>query len=81
MASAAQVSTARNDLVADFYRGKTMRMLLGYGPDGGYDIYGRLVAQFLLEHLPGVSTIVVQNTPGSGSFVSAKYMNEAAPRG
>ena len=47
MASAAQVGTARADPVADFYRGKPMRMLIGYGPDGGYDIYGRLVAQFL----------------------------------
>jgi len=32
--------------VADFYRGKTLRMLIGYGPAGGYDIYGRLVAEF-----------------------------------
>jgi len=66
--------------VADFYRGKTMRMLIGYGPGGGYDIYGRLVAQFLPRHLPGSPTIVVQNMPGGGSFVAAKYLNEAAPR-
>ena len=39
--------------VADFYRGKTLRMLIGYGPGGGYDIYGRLVAQFLSRHLAG----------------------------
>jgi tripartite-type tricarboxylate transporter receptor subunit TctC len=55
--------------VADFYRGKTLRMLIGYGPGGGYDIYGRLVAEFLPRHLPGHPTIVTQNMPGAGSFV------------
>src|SRR6266567_8828097 len=43
--------------VADFYRGKTLRMLIGYGPGGGYDIYGRLVAEFLPRYLPGNPTL------------------------
>src|SRR5215475_7553705 len=63
-----------------FYRGKTLRMLIGYGPGGGYDIYGRLVAEFLPRHLPGHPTIIAQNMPGAGSFVAAKYMAEAAPK-
>jgi len=58
--------------VAEFYRGKTLRMLIGYGPGGGYDIYGRLVAEFLPRHLPGNPTIITQNMPGAGSFVAAK---------
>src|SRR5215472_18106700 len=66
--------------VADFYRGKTLRMLIGYGPGGGYDIYGRLVAEFLPRHLPGNPTIIAQNMPGAGSFVAAKYIYEVAPR-
>ena len=66
--------------VADFYRGKTLRMLIGYGPGGGYDIYGRLVAEFLPRHLPGNPTIVPQNMPGAGSFVAAKYMYDVAPK-
>jgi tripartite-type tricarboxylate transporter receptor subunit TctC len=66
--------------VADFYRGKALRMLIGYGPGGGYDIYGRLVAEFLPRHLPGNPTIVTQNMPGAGSFVAAKYMYDVAPR-
>jgi tripartite-type tricarboxylate transporter receptor subunit TctC len=66
--------------VADFYRGKTLRMLIGYGPGGGYDIYGRLVAEFLPRHLPGHPTIVAQNMPGAGSFVAAKYLYDVAPR-
>jgi tripartite-type tricarboxylate transporter receptor subunit TctC len=66
--------------VADFYRGKTLRMLIGYGPGGGYDIYGRLVAEFLPRHLPGNPTIVAQNMPGAGSSLAAKYMYDVAPK-
>ena len=71
---------ASADPVTDFYRGKTLRMLIGYGPGGGYDIYGRLVAEFLPRHLPGNPTIVAQNMPGAGSFVAAKYIYEVAPK-
>jgi tripartite-type tricarboxylate transporter receptor subunit TctC len=70
----------RGQPIADFYRGKTLRMLIGYGPGGGYDIYGRLVAEFLPRHLPGNPTIITQNMPGAGSFVAAKYMYEVAPK-
>jgi tripartite-type tricarboxylate transporter receptor subunit TctC len=70
----------RAEPIADFYRGKTLRMLIGYGPGGGYDIYGRLVAEFLPRHLPGNPTIITQNMPGAGSFVAAKYMYEVAPK-
>ena len=80
MTSSAQVSTAWADPVANSYRLKQMPVLIGYGPDGGYDIYGRLVAQFLPKQLPGVSTIFAQNMPGGVSFVAAKYMNKAAPQ-
>src|SRR5205823_7385227 len=66
--------------IADFYRGKTLRMLIGYGPGGGYDIYGRLVAEFLPRHLPGNPTIIAQNMPGAGSFVAAKYIYDVAPK-
>jgi tripartite-type tricarboxylate transporter receptor subunit TctC len=70
----------RADPVADFYRGKTIRMLVGYGPGGGYDLYARLVAEFLPRHLPGTPQIVVENMPGAGSISAAKYMAEVAPR-
>src|SRR5690242_5548572 len=70
----------RADPVADFYNGKTVRMLIGYGPGGGYDLYGRVVAQFLARHLPGHPTIVVQNMPGAGSLLAARYMRDVAPK-
>jgi tripartite-type tricarboxylate transporter receptor subunit TctC len=66
--------------IEDFYRGKTLRMLIGYGPGGGYDIYGRLVAEFLPRHLPGKPTIIAQNVPGAGSFAAASYIHDVAPK-
>jgi tripartite-type tricarboxylate transporter receptor subunit TctC len=76
----APLTPANADPIADFYKGKSLRMLIGYGPGGGYDLYGRLVAEFLPRHIPGNPTIVPQNMPGGGSFVAAKYMNEVAPK-
>jgi tripartite-type tricarboxylate transporter receptor subunit TctC len=73
-------ASSRADPVADFYDGRTMRMLIGYGPGGGYDLYGRVVAQFLPRHLPGHPTIVVQNMPGAGSLLAARYMHDVAPK-
>src|ERR1700722_2765951 len=80
VAAAALATPAQADPVEDFYRGKTLRMLIGYGPGGGYDIYGRVVAEFLPRHLPGHPTIVAQNMPGDGSLLAAKYMYAAAPK-
>jgi tripartite-type tricarboxylate transporter receptor subunit TctC len=74
------VVPANADPIEDFYRGKTLRMLIGYGPGGGYDLYARLVAEFLPKHLPGQPTIVPQNMPGAGSFAAANYMAGAAPK-
>lgn len=73
-------SAASADPAADFYAGKTLRMLVGYGPAGGYDIYGRLVAEFLPKYLPGHPAIVTENMPGAGSFAAAKYMAEVAAK-
>jgi tripartite-type tricarboxylate transporter receptor subunit TctC len=70
----------RADAVEDFYRGKTLRMLIGYGPAGGYDLYGRIVAEFLSRHLPGHPTVVPQNMPGAGSLLAAKYIHNIAPK-
>ncbi len=73
-------SAASADPIADFYAGKTLRMIVGYGPGGGYDIYGRLVAEFLPKYLPGHPAIVTENMPGAGSFAAAKYIAQVAPR-
>ena len=71
---------ARADDVADFYRGKTVYMIIGYGAGGGYDLYGRIAAEFLGKHIPGNPIIVPQNMPGAGSFKAAQYLYAAAPK-
>ncbi|HLH98705.1 MAG TPA: tripartite tricarboxylate transporter substrate-binding protein [Xanthobacteraceae bacterium] len=70
----------RAQSVADFYRGKTLHILIGYGEGGGYDIYGRLFAEFMPKHLPGNPTIIPQNMPGAGSFKAVNYLYDVAPR-
>jgi tripartite-type tricarboxylate transporter receptor subunit TctC len=76
----ASPSALRADPVADFYRGKTMRVIIGYGPGGGYDIYGRLAAEFLGRHIPGNPTIVAVNMPGGGSRKALDYLYRVAPQ-
>ncbi|HEY6256488.1 MAG TPA: hypothetical protein VIY51_11920 [Xanthobacteraceae bacterium] len=70
----------RAEPVADFYRGKTLKMIIGYGPGGGYDLYGRLAAEFLPRHIPGNPTIVPENMPGGGSLKAILYLYQVAPQ-
>jgi tripartite-type tricarboxylate transporter receptor subunit TctC len=66
--------------IADFYRGKTMKVIIGYGPGGGYDLYGRLAAEFLGRHIPGNPAIVPENMPGGGSLKAVLYLYQVAPQ-
>jgi len=77
-AFAATPATA--DPVADFYKGKTVRVIIGYGEGGGYDLYGRLAAQYLGRFIPGNPTVIAQNMAGAGSRIAAKYLYTAAPK-
>jgi tripartite-type tricarboxylate transporter receptor subunit TctC len=70
----------RAESVADFYRGKTMKLIIGYSPGGGYDLYGRLAAEFLPRHIPGNPTIVPENMPGGGSLKAILYLYQVAPQ-
>jgi tripartite-type tricarboxylate transporter receptor subunit TctC len=65
---------------AEFFKGKTVNLMIGYPPGAGNDVYGRLVARHLGRHIPGNPTIVPQNMPGVGSFKAANYMYNAAPK-
>jgi len=71
---------ARADAVADFYRGKQVSLIVGYGTGGGYDVYGRLFARHLGRHIPGHPNVVVQNMPGAGSLRAANHLYTAAPK-
>jgi tripartite-type tricarboxylate transporter receptor subunit TctC len=68
------------DQIADFYKGKTLRIIIGYAPGGGYDIYGRLFAEHIGKFLPGNPTVVAQNMTGAGSFLAARYLYSVAPQ-
>lgn len=74
------VGTAHADEIADFYKGKSVTMVVGSSPGGGYDAYGRLVAAHLGKHIPGTPTIVVQNMPGAGQSLAAHYVFSIAPK-
>jgi tripartite-type tricarboxylate transporter receptor subunit TctC len=69
----------RADPVANFYRGHTITLVIGYSAAGGYDTYARVVAQHLGKHIPGNPTIVPQNMEGAGSLRAANYLYNAAP--
>ena len=64
----------------DFYRGKTLRLIVPSDVGGGYDSYGRTLAQYLRKHIPGEPTIVVQNMPGGGGLQSANWLFNVAPK-
>jgi tripartite-type tricarboxylate transporter receptor subunit TctC len=70
----------RAEPIADFYRGKTMKIIIGYGPGGGYDLYGRLTAEFLGRHIPGNPSIIPENMPGGGSLKAILYLYQVAPQ-
>jgi len=71
---------ARADPVADFYRGKDLTIIVGYGPGGGYDLFARLLARHFGKHIPGNPNIIVQNMPGAGSLRAANYLYNVAPK-
>ena len=66
--------------VADFYRGKTINLLIGVNVGGSYDRDARLVARYLGSHIPGNPNIVPQNMIGGGGVVMASYLQAIAPR-
>ena len=75
----AQTNAARAQSVQQFYKGKTIHVVIGYGPGGGYDVYGRLAAEFLGRHIPGHPTIVPENMPGGASLRAVEYLANLAP--
>src|SRR5689334_8427012 len=65
---------------AEFFKGRTIKIVVGFGPGGGYDLYARLLARHLPAHIPGAPSVVVENMEGAGSVRAANFVYEAAPR-
>jgi tripartite-type tricarboxylate transporter receptor subunit TctC len=66
--------------VADFYRGKTVRIVVGFSAGGGYDQYSRLIARHLGKYIPGNPAVIVENMAGAGSIIAANHTFNAAPK-
>jgi tripartite-type tricarboxylate transporter receptor subunit TctC len=69
------VAARAQDAVAQFYKGKTINFYIGYTAGGTYDLYARLVARFMGEHIPGKPVILPRNMPGSGGHIAAGYVD------
>jgi tripartite-type tricarboxylate transporter receptor subunit TctC len=71
---------AKAQSVAEFYKGKAVDLDIGYSVGGGYDLYARLIARRLGEHIPGNPNVVPKNVEGAGSLRLANYLYTAAPK-
>jgi tripartite-type tricarboxylate transporter receptor subunit TctC len=64
--------------VANFYRGKTVRFVVGFAPGGGFDTYTRAIARHMSQYIPGNPSVIVDNMPGGGSLIAANYVYGAS---
>jgi tripartite-type tricarboxylate transporter receptor subunit TctC len=60
------------------YRNRTVRLIVGYPPGGGFDVYSRILGQHLGRHISGAPTLVVENMPGAGGLIAANYLYRIA---
>jgi tripartite-type tricarboxylate transporter receptor subunit TctC len=78
--SAAGFSQAPAAQAADYFKGKTIKISVGFGPGGGYDAYGRMLGRHWGQHIPGKPQVIVQNMPGASSLKAVQYLQEVAPK-
>ncbi|MBT5047246.1 MAG: hypothetical protein HOM58_01995 [Rhodospirillaceae bacterium] len=74
------VGSATADDIADFYKGKRVKIIIGSGAGGGYDTYARLVGRHLGKHVPGNPTFLPQNKSGAASIVATNFIMNVAPK-
>lgn len=65
---------------ADFYKDKTITVVVGYTAGGGYDVMTRILVKYMGSYIPGKPTMVVQNMPGAGSLKAVNFLYAAAPK-
>ena len=76
----AGAAPAAAETVEQFYKGKTVDLIVGASPGGGYDIYGRAVARYWGKHIPGHPAVVVRNMPGAAGMTMLRHTSRVAPR-
>ncbi len=81
-ASEPQAPPAAGDdaAVASFYQGKTVRIIVGYPPGGGFDVTSRVIAKTLGKYVPGTPNVIVENMPGAASMVALNHVYNVAPK-
>src|SRR6185503_19861116 len=80
VALTANATALRAQSVEEFYRGKTVNILVGFTAGGGYDLYARVLGRHLGRHIPGYPQVVVQNMLGAGSLKATQYVYGVAPK-
>jgi tripartite-type tricarboxylate transporter receptor subunit TctC len=66
--------------VESFYRGKTVKIVVGFGAGGGFDVLARALSRHYGKYIPGNPTVIVENMPGAGSLVAANNVYNTAPK-
>src|SRR5262249_31502106 len=80
VAAFAVATPAAAQTVEQFYRGRTINLIVGFNPGGAYDPYARSVARHLPKHLPGAPNVVVKNMQGAGSVLAANHLYKVSPK-
>jgi tripartite-type tricarboxylate transporter receptor subunit TctC len=78
VAAAMLVSSNVQAQQSGFYKGKTVTIIVGFSPGGGYDLAARTVSRYIGKYIPGNPTVIVQNMPGAGSLSSINYLANIA---
>src|SRR5689334_9478595 len=73
-------ANAHAQSVEEFYKGRTVTIIVGFNPGGAYDPYARVVARYLPKYLPGAPTIVIKNMQGAGSVIAANHLYNRSPK-
>src|ERR1700754_2907141 len=79
-AGALLVQPAKADAVGDFYKGKTISLIISVGAGDGMDLTARIIARHWKNYLPGQPTVVPKNMPGAGHLLAANYLYGQAPQ-
>jgi tripartite-type tricarboxylate transporter receptor subunit TctC len=78
MAALAFTAAAAHTSTHEFYKGKTLRIIVGASAGGGFDTYTRVIARHIGKHLPGNPAVIVQNMPGAGQLIAANHVYKVA---
>jgi tripartite-type tricarboxylate transporter receptor subunit TctC len=78
--SGAGAAPVAAEAVADFYKGKTVNVVVGHEVGSGYDVYARVLARHLSRHIPGQPNVVVQNMVGAAGMIASNWLYNIAPK-